>query len=126
QAVPHALIQHFVHVPWPHPQYWKVLPNHMRDPILEGLLGCDIVGFQSSLDVRNFLLTCEENRGLQVDEHERAVVSGGRIVYARHYPISVDVPMTMRLASSRGVKRQAEDLALWRPEHLIVGIDRTV
>src|SRR5207302_719150 len=125
QAVPDALIQHFVHVPWPTPQYWKVLPKHMRDPILEGLLGCDIVGFQSSLDVRNFLLTCEENSGLQVDEHERAVVSGGRIVYARHYPISIDVPVTTQLAESRGVKRQEEDLAAWRPPMLIARIDRT-
>ncbi len=124
-AVPRALIQHFIHVPWPTPQYWKVLPKHMRDPILEGLLGCDIVGFQSSLDVRNFLLTCEENLGLQVDERERAVVAGGRVVYARHYPISVDVSATMRLASSRGVKRQEGDIATWRPPQLIVRIDRT-
>ena len=97
----------------------------MRDAILEGLLGCDIVGFQSSLDVRNFLLTCEENLGLQVDEHERAVIAGGRIVYARHYPISVDVSATMRLAASRGVKRQEEELATWRPPRLIARIDRT-
>jgi len=125
EAIPSALIQHFIHVPWPTPQYWKVLPKHMRDPILEGLLGCDVVGFQSSLDVRNFLLTCEENLGLQVDEHERAVVAGGRVVYARHYPISVDVNATMRLASSRGVKRQEDDIASWRPPHLIARIDRT-
>src|SRR5438874_11211614 len=33
EAVPNALIQHFIHVPWPTPQYWKVLPKHMRsDP----------------------------------------------------------------------------------------------
>ena len=88
KAIPAAMIQHFVHVPWPTPQYWKVLPKQMRDAILEGLLGCDIVGFQSSLDVRNFLLTCEENFGLQVDEKERAVFYGGRVVYARHYPVS--------------------------------------
>jgi trehalose 6-phosphate synthase len=125
QALPNALIQHFVHVPWPTAQYWKVLPMHMRDPILEGLLGCDIIGFQSSIDVRNFLLTCEENMGLQVDEHERAVVSGGRIVYVRHYPISVDVTTTERLAASRGVKRQEEDIKTWRPPLLIVRIDRT-
>jgi trehalose 6-phosphate synthase len=124
-AVPGAAIQHFIHVPWPTPQYWKVLPKHMRDPILEGLLGCDIVGFQSSLDVRNFLLTCEENLGLQVDERERAVVVAGRVVYARHYPISVDIDVTTRLASSRGVHRQEEDIARWRPPQLIVRIDRT-
>jgi trehalose 6-phosphate synthase len=114
-----------VHVPWPTPQYWKVLPKEMRDAILDGLLGCDLVGFQSSLDVRNFLLTCEENGGLQVDERERAVVAGGRVIYARHYPISIDVPLTTRLAESRGVKRQEHELAEWRPERLIVRIDRT-
>ena len=123
--LPSAVIQHFVHVPWPTPQYWKVLPKHMRDAILQGLLGCDIVGFQSSLDVRNFLMTCEENAGLQVDEHERAVVSGGRVTYARSYPISIDVSSTMRLASSRGVHRQEFELASWRPQRLIVRIDRT-
>jgi trehalose 6-phosphate synthase len=112
-------------VPWPTPQYWKVLPKNMRDAILEGLLGCDIVGFQSSLDVRNFLLTCEENAGLQVDERERAVLAGGRVVYARHYPISIDVPATTRLAMSRGVKRQEQELATWRPTRLIARIDRT-
>ncbi len=125
QALPNAVIQHFVHVPWPTAQYWKVLPKHMRDAILEGILGCDVIGFQTSLDVRNFLLTCEENLGLQVDERERAVVSGGRVVYARHYPISIDVGSTMRLASSRGVRRQESDIASWRPRMLIVQIDRT-
>src|SRR5438094_9971885 len=103
EAVPNALIQHFIHVPWPTPQYWKVLPKHMRDPILQGVLGCDVVGFQSSLDVRNFLLTCEENLGLQVDEHERAVVSGGRIDYARHCTISVEDCSSTSLATTRGL-----------------------
>jgi len=125
QALPSAMIQHFVHVPWPTPQYWKVLPKPMRDAILEGMLGCDVVGFQSSLDVRNFLLTCEENAGLQVDEHERAVLFGGRVVYARHYPISVDVPATTRLAATQGVRRIEREIATWRPPKLIVRIDRT-
>jgi trehalose 6-phosphate synthase len=125
KALPDAVIQHFVHVPWPTPQYWKVLPSNMRDAILEGILGCDVVGFQSSLDVRNFLLTCEENLGLQVDERERAVVAAGRVVYARHYPISVDAGSTSRLAASRGVRRQEEDIARWRPPQLIARIDRT-
>src|SRR5467141_5392828 len=105
EQLPRAIIQHFIHIPWPTPQYWKVLPKEMRSAILEGLLGCDIVGFQSSLDVRNFLMTCEENAGLQVDERERAVLAGGRVVYARHYPISIDVNATTRLAGSRGVRR---------------------
>lgn len=120
-----AIIQHFVHIPWPTPQYWKVLPREMRDAILFGLLGCDIVGFQTSLDVRNFLMTCEENAGLTVDERERAVLIDGRVVYARAYPISIDVASTTRLSYSHGVMVEERKLRDWRPQHLIVRIDRT-
>lgn len=123
--LPGAVIQHFVHIPWPTPQYWKVLPREMRDAILHGLLGCDIVGFQTSLDVRNFLMTCEENAGLVVDDRERAVLVDGRMVYARHYPISIDVASTTRLAFSHGVMVEERKLREWRPQHLIVRIDRT-
>jgi len=125
QKLPGAIIQHFIHIPWPTPQYWKVLPKEMRSAILEGLLGCDIVGFQSSLDVRNFLMTCEENAGLQVDEREKAVLIDGRVVYARAYPISIDVASTTRLAFSHGVMVEERRLKDWRPERLIVRIDRT-
>ena len=120
-----AIIQHFVHIPWPTPQYWKVLPREMRDAILLGILGCDIVGFQTSLDVRNFLMTAEENLGLAVDERERAVLIDGRVVYARAYPISIDVASTTRLAYSHGVMVEERKMREWRPEHLIVRIDRT-
>ena len=125
QKLPGAIIQHFIHIPWPTPQYWKVLPKEMRSAILEGLLGCDIVGFQSSLDVRNFLMTCEENAGLQVDERDKAVLIDGRVVYARAYPISIDVASTTRLAFSHGVMVEERRLKDWRPERLIVRIDRT-
>ena len=96
----------------------------MRDAILYGLLGCDIVGFQSSLDVRNFLLTCEENGGLQVDERQRAVVFEGRVVYARHYPISIEPAATLRMAASRGSRQEERKLEGWRPPKLIVRVDR--
>ena len=124
QALNGAVIHHFSHVPWPTPQYWKVLPKGMRDAILNGLLGCDIVGFQSSLDVRNFLLTCEENGGLQVDERQRAVVFEGRVVYARHYPISIEPAATLRMAASRGARQEERKLEGWRPPKLIVRVDR--
>src|SRR5438046_10068704 len=96
----------------------------MRDAIVQGLPGCDIVGFQTSLDVRNFLMTCEENAGLAVDERERAVLIDGRVVYARHYPISIDVASTTRLAYSHGVMVEERKLRDWRPEQLIGGTDR--
>jgi trehalose 6-phosphate synthase len=125
ESLPGALITHFIHIPWPTPQYWKVLPPHMRDAILRGLLGSDLVGFQSALDVRNFLLTCEMNAGLHVDAKEQAVLVDGRLVYARAYPISIDIATTNRLASSRAVAIEERKIVSWRPQQLIVRIDRT-
>jgi len=118
-------IQHFVHIPWPTPQYWTILPKHIRDAIVRGLLGADIIGFQTLRDVRNFLLTCEQNLGLTVDHRERTVFFEGRAVWVRNYPISID-PKTFCLHSQRAdVLAEEERIEQWRPKHLILRVDRT-
>ncbi len=123
--LPAVQLQHFVHIPWPTPQYWKVLPRHMRDAVVAGLLGSDVVGVQTSLDARNFLLTCEENMGLAVDHRQSTVFYEGRSVWIRPYPISIDVRGLVELAQHPEVLRQGELLAAWRPEYLILRVDRT-
>lgn len=125
QLLPEATLQQFIHIPWPAPNYWKVLPRPMRDAIFEGLLGNDVVGFQSRLDVHNFLISCEELMGLRVDHRERAVLYAGRVVWARPYPISIDVPSLERLAASTAVEAELSELRRNRPEKLIVRVDRT-
>ena len=124
-SLPHATLQHFVHIPWPTPQYWTVLPQEMRDAILDGLLANDVIGFQTNRDVRHFLSCCEELMGLRVDHRERAVLHRGRVSWVRAYPVSVDVATLHRLASSREVAGEDALVAAWRPERLIVRIDRT-
>ena len=125
ELVPQAALQQFVHIPWPTARYWQVLPQAMRDAILHGLLANDVIGFQTSLDVRNFLMTCEELLNLRVDHRERAVLHEGRAVWVRPYPVSIDVQALEVLAASAGVVREVELLRAWRPEKLIVRVDRT-
>ena len=125
QLLPEATLQHFIHIPWPTPNYWKVVPRGIRDAILEGLLANDVVGLQTSLDVRNFLMSAEELLGLRVDHRERAVLYAGRVVWVRHYPVSIDVPMMERMAASLAVEKEVEDLRRDRPEKLIIRVDRT-
>ena len=125
RQLPDATLQQFVHIPWPTPMYLKVLPHRMRDAILEGLLANDLVGFQTTLDVRNFLMSCEELLNVRVDHRERAVLHGGRVVWARSYPISIDVPAIERLAASPAVEQEVRELRTNRPPRLIVRVDRT-
>ncbi|HKW73282.1 MAG TPA: trehalose-6-phosphate synthase [Candidatus Dormibacteraeota bacterium] len=124
-ALPDAVLQHFIHVPWPEPRYFKVLPTSMREPILKGLLANDIIGLQTSLDVHNFLRCCDELMGLRVAEAEGAVLYGGRLVWVRAYPVSIDVDAMAQLGESAAVRAIEDEVALWRPEKLIVRVDRT-
>ena len=43
QRRPDARLQQFVHIPWPDPDYWRLLPMEIRRAICEGMLGNDIV-----------------------------------------------------------------------------------
>ncbi|HEV3462279.1 MAG TPA: trehalose-6-phosphate synthase [Candidatus Dormibacteraeota bacterium] len=124
RELPDAVLQHFVHIPWPTPQYWKVLPHYMRDEIMDGLLAADVIGLQTHSDVRNFLLTCEENMGLPVDFRQQTAFYRGRTVWVRRYPISIDVREFERSAASPAVERAERDVLRWRPEQLIYRVDR--
>ena len=124
RELPDAVLQHFVHIPWPTPQYWKVLPQYMRDEIMDGLLAADVIGLQTSSDVRNFLLTCEENMRLPVDFRQQTTFYRGRTVWVRNYPISIDVNAFQRAAATPAVERVEREVLRWRPEHLILRVDR--
>ena len=123
--LPEVRMQHFVHIPWPTPQYWTILPKRIRDGIVNGLLGADVIGFQTNRDVRNFLTTCEENLGLAVDLRERTVFFEGRAVWVRNYPISVDTVEFLAHAERPDVLEEEARIAQWRPKHLILRVDRT-
>jgi trehalose 6-phosphate synthase len=45
----------FIHIPWPAPDYWSMLPVDMRTAFLEGMLGASAIGFFAHRWARNFL-----------------------------------------------------------------------
>jgi trehalose 6-phosphate synthase len=90
ERCPDALLSHFIHIPWPGPDAWRILPPDMRERLLRGLLGSDVVAFHTARYARNFVTCCEELLGLKVDREALTIDVDGRQVLARHYPISVD------------------------------------
>jgi trehalose 6-phosphate synthase len=121
---PEVFLHHFVHIPWPHPDAWRVLPPAMRRAVFNGVLGNDIVAFHSRRYARNFLLGCEELLGLEVDRARLTVDVAGRTVHARHYPISVDPDELEETAASPAVTDHERRLAERRREHLVLRVDR--
>ena len=124
ERCPGVFLHHFVHIPWPHPDAWRVLPPAMRRAVFEGVLGSDVVAFHSRRYAYNFVLGCADLLGVQVDTERLTVTIGDRTVHARHYPISVDPGELETTASSAGVADHEQRLTARRRDHLVVRVDR--
>lgn len=121
-----AHIQPFVHIPWPGPDAWRMLPAEMRDQLLEGLLSADVVGFQTSKDAFNFVQTCRfylegaHSMGARDMIHYK-----GYRIKAKAYPISIDVKRVEELSKDPETlffKSQFVDYV--KSNRLILRVDR--
>jgi trehalose 6-phosphate synthase len=126
ERCPDVLLSHFVHIPWPGPDAWRVLPPDVREALLEGLLGCDVVAFHTEADARAFLLCVQELLGLLVDLGRMEVRVGGRRVRARAYPISIDVEALEQTAHSEPAEEHLAALSTQLGNaQLVLRVDRT-
>jgi trehalose 6-phosphate synthase len=120
-----ATLSHFVHIPWPEPDYWRVLPESIRRALHEGILANDVVSFHTSRWRLNFMRGCEDIVGAEVDFDMCDVHLGDRVTCVRARPISVDPVEFDELAVSEAVLREEAKIEAERPELLVVRVDRT-
>lgn len=90
KRLPNATIVAFWHIPWPNADRFARTPQQAE--LLEGLLGSDIVGFQTTAHVRNFLDCTERVLGAKVDSAQGIVTSVKSSTVVRAYPVSVEWP----------------------------------
>jgi trehalose 6-phosphate synthase len=117
---------HFVHIPWPGPEYWRILPGTMRQAILDSLCAVDVLGFQTREDGLNFMRACEAYLpSAAVNFKRRRIWHRNHATHVRDFPISIDVAALRQLAATPEVvayQSQIEGIAGGR--QLIVRIDR--
>jgi len=123
-ACPRAFLHQFIHIPWPQSDYWRVLPEHIRNAVVEGLLGNDVVAFHTRGYARNFLHCCEDLLDLDVDVAAGLVRYDGREVWVRAYPVSIDPDALRAAADSRRARTAERHLLGKRREFLLVRVDR--
>jgi trehalose 6-phosphate synthase/phosphatase len=88
QRVPDLHIAYFHHVPFPHLDVLRVLPDPWAKALLDGLLGADVVGFHTYDDVRHAVRAIE--RLLDRDVQAGAALEDGRTIQFDAFPIGVD------------------------------------
>jgi trehalose 6-phosphate synthase len=126
RLAPQARVAHFHHTPFAGADYLRFVPSWMRDELLTGLLGADVLGFQTRRWAESFLSACRLLSGARVDARSRTVRWEGRSVRVGVYPVTVDPVSLADVAATDDVRRKTRTLAqLVGDRHLVLRVDRT-
>ncbi|HXE81371.1 MAG TPA: bifunctional alpha,alpha-trehalose-phosphate synthase (UDP-forming)/trehalose-phosphatase [Vicinamibacterales bacterium] len=121
QRIPDARIGFFLHIPFPAPEVFRILP--WRAAVLEGLLGADLVGFHTGTYVRHFATTLRYVMGLQADL--RRALFDGREIKLDVFPMGIDVAEFERLAASEAACHESAQVrADSQGRRILLGVDR--
>ena len=126
RELPEALIHHFVHIPWPTPRYWQMIPSYITRRICDSLASANLVGFQTHQDRASFLDTVEEFvPDAKVDRERSLIHRENTATSVAVYPLSINVAEVQRIANSPRVLEYEEKLReLNGGASAIVRIDR--
>jgi trehalose 6-phosphate synthase len=122
---PRAQIAHFWHIPFAGPDAFAILPVWMREEVLAGMLGADVIGFQAAAWAEHFLSCCRTLPGATVDIRRRVIRWEGRHVRVGVFPISIDPDGLRSEASAPEVARARSELErMVGDRRLLVRVDR--
>jgi len=121
---PDAKIALFWHIPWPTPEAFMICPY--QNEILEGMLGCDLIGFHVQNHCNNFLDTANRLLESRVDTEKFSVVRSGKETFIRAFPISINAHIddgSFKVDPVRQVEKLRKEFELG-DEIIAVGVDR--
>lgn len=121
-ARPSARIGFFLHIPFPPEELFAWLP--WRRQLLEGLLGADVVGFQTHAEARNFSRAARRWTRAEGTDHELHI--DDRRLRVGAFPISIDVDEFESAARDPSVIARAQQIRrrVGARRRVILAVDR--
>lgn len=121
QRLPKAYIGTFMHAPFPSSEYFRYLTK--RTELLEGMLGSNMIGFQSYSYSRHFISAC--TRVLGFESTPSSVDAYGARVSIDVFPVGIDTARVEADMSVFAVQENVNALReLYPGKKIIVGRDR--
>ena len=128
ERVPALFVHHFWHIPFPPLDVFQMLPLHMQGAVLCGMLGNDLLEFQTDRYAGNFLACVAELvPDAEVDADSGQVRFNGHDTKVGAFPISIDVEHFESLAAtpeSAALARTLRDRYAHGDRQLGVSVDR--
>ena len=120
--LPDAAIGFFLHIPFPSSEIFPILPR--REELLQGLLGADLVAFQTHGHLQQFRAALLRVLGLESKIAEVAV--GGRPIRLEAHPIGIAPEQYTDLLNRDETTAQlhAEWAARYRGRRVLLAVDR--
>jgi trehalose 6-phosphate synthase/phosphatase len=120
RRIPQARIGFFLHIPFPNPEIFLVLPA--RKWLLEGMLGADVIGFHTRRYRGHFTAAVRRLLGLEMDADSHLRYES-RAVQLGVFPMGVDAKALSDRAGQPAIIMKSLGHRQAR-EHLVLGIDR--
>jgi len=122
---PDARIIHFSHTPFAGQTYLRMLPIGMRESLLRGLAGADVLGFQSRTWAENFLLSARSLPGAKADLRRWRLSLDGRTSLIRTFPVSVGAEGLRSIAAQPETKAIRREIrSSLGEQRLLLRVDR--
>jgi trehalose 6-phosphate synthase/phosphatase len=119
--LPDARIGFFLHIPFPAPEVFKILA--WRRPLLDGMLGADLIGFHTYGYVQHFAAAVADLTGVEAEDD--GVWLDERRVQFAVFPMGIDAEAFRLLAMSKEVQSAAADLKTQAGGRtILLGVDR--
>lgn len=121
EALPDTTIAFFLHIPFPSQELFRLIP--WREDLLRGMLGADLLGFQTYDDVRHFISAT--TRILGAHHQTRWLEFEGRNITVDSFPISIDYDRFDNLAMNPAVGVQQKQIRdAFSGAKIMLSIDR--
>ena len=122
EKIPNAKIGFFLHTAFPSSEVFRTLPS--RNELLEGVLGADLIGFQTPEYSQHFLETCKATFESEVDIDGDTIKFEDRLTQVISVPMGINFSRLKSLAAEPEIRRAGQELLdKYKHKKLIVGYD---
>ncbi|MBI1767056.1 MAG: trehalose-6-phosphate synthase [Bacteroidetes bacterium] len=124
EKFPDARIGFFLHIPFPSFELYRFLPKSWRTQIILGLMGADVIGFQTDEFVRHFVESVHRTLP-PVVQNKSAFKINDRSTLVQSFSISIDYEKFNRACKSSEIKKNAKRIReKLKATKLILSVDR--
>lgn len=123
KALPNSTIGFFLHIPFPSYELLRILPEEVRNGIIQGILGADLVGFHTNDYMQHFLESVHKATGLK--PISKTIYIDSRPVVVENMPLGINFQKYEAALKNKQLLKKADELKkLFKNQKLLFSVDR--